>query len=71
MKKRNTGLRSISTKKRLVVGLIGLIIFATGILSLIAGRLHYSNYWGGMVFAPFAIVVGAMVMLGMIFMRRS
>ena len=35
-----------------------------------AGRLHYPNYWGGMVFAPYAVLVGAVAILGMIFMRR-
>jgi hypothetical protein len=71
MKKRNSGLRSISTKKRMVLATLGLIIFATGVLSLMAGRLYYSNHWGVMMFAPYAILVGALVIVGMIFMRPS
>jgi hypothetical protein len=27
------------------------------------GGLHYSNYWGGAVFAPFAITVGVFLLL--------
>lgn len=70
MKKRFTGLKILSPKKRVALGFVGLMVFATGVLSLMAGRLHYSNYWGGAVFAPYAIIVGGMLMVGMILMRR-
>jgi hypothetical protein len=53
------------------VGILSLILVVSGALSLMAGHLHYPNYWGGMVFAPFAVLVGAVAILGMIFMRRG
>ena len=38
----------------------GFGIFAFGALTLLAGSLHYTNFWGGLVFAPFALVIGAL-----------
>jgi len=29
-----------------------------GSLTLVSGHLHYLNWWGGLVFAPFAIFIG-------------
>lgn len=39
---------------------IGLIL--GGVAALSEGRLHYSNYWGGAVFAPLAIVFGLVIL---------
>jgi hypothetical protein len=43
---------------------LGLLCIATGALSLLAGRTHYRNVWGAPVFAPFAIFVGLLCLLG-------
>ena len=37
---------------------IGFMLVSMGALSLLTGRTHYQNYWGGPVFAPFAILAG-------------
>lgn len=42
----------------LVCGFIGLAVVIMGIATLGRGQLHYQNYWGGEVFAPFAIIIG-------------
>jgi hypothetical protein len=31
-----------------------------GVVTLLQGKLHYQNWWHAPVFAPFAIVVGAL-----------
>ena len=36
------------------------MVFALGLLTLLRGRQYYFNYWGGPVFAPFAILIGAL-----------
>ena len=38
------------------------MILGWGVLTLLGGKLHYSNVWGGMMFAPYALVVGILVM---------
>jgi multisubunit Na+/H+ antiporter MnhB subunit len=44
-------------------GFTGLVLIATGTLALLAGETHYANYWGAPVFAPFAIVVGLLILV--------
>lgn len=47
---------------RLVLALLGLALVSFALSSLFRGRLTYPNYWGGVVFAPFAIALGAFVL---------
>lgn len=39
----------------------GLAIAATGLLAVIEGRLYYQNAQFFIMFAPFAIIVGALI----------
>ncbi len=43
----------------LFCGSIGFTIVLSSLAVLGRGQLHYANYWGGQVFAPFAAVLGA------------
>lgn len=43
---------------RVLLLVAGGLLLSGGIGTLGKGSLHYSNYWGGAVFAPFAIVLG-------------
>ena len=43
---------------RIAVVIAGSILIITGIISIITGQLQYTNYWGGLVFAPVAILAG-------------
>lgn len=49
-------------KGRLFLGFAGLFIIGLGVMTLLEGKLHYQNYWHALVFAPFALVVGALVL---------
>lgn len=51
---------------RLGVVLLGLLMLATGVLVVMSGKTHFQNYWGAPVFAPFAIVIGLLIILAMI-----
>ena len=44
-----------------------LLLILTGVAALLRGRLVYSNYWGGVVFAPFAILMGVLVIWIVVF----
>jgi hypothetical protein len=44
--------------RRIGFGIISLLIVILGAGTLFQGHLQYSNWWGGIVFAPFAIIVG-------------
>jgi hypothetical protein len=44
---------------RFVGLLLGCAIIARGALRIVAGQPNYENHWGGMVFAPFGIFLGA------------
>jgi hypothetical protein len=49
--------------QQVVLGLLGLMVLGWGVLTLFGGRLHYSNVWGGMMFAPFALLIGILVIV--------
>jgi hypothetical protein len=55
----------------ILFGIVGLIITNLGVLTLLRGRLHYQNYWGGWVFAPFALVVGVLTISYAIRLRKE
>jgi hypothetical protein len=42
-----------------------------GVGTLSQGKLHYPNVWGGAVCAPFAIVVGLLVLVAGVRWRRK
>jgi hypothetical protein len=50
-------------KGRLILGFAGMLMMGLGFIILLDGKLHYQNYWHGLVFAPFALVVGALALL--------
>jgi hypothetical protein len=52
--------RPTPTRVRFFLATAGIFFIVFGALTLRAGRLHYSNYWGGSVFAPFSVIVGAL-----------
>ena len=60
-----------NTKKRpfvrAVLILIGLVLIGQGVLSITGGDLNYRNYWGGLVYAPLGILVGAFLIYLVLF----
>jgi hypothetical protein len=51
--------------------LVSISLILTGVAAVQDRRLHYPNYWGGSVFAPFAIVLGIAVFVIVIAKWRS
>lgn len=51
-------LRESKWTGRATLLVFGAILVIGGAGTLHEGGFHYSNYWGGAVFAPFAIVIG-------------
>jgi hypothetical protein len=48
--------------------IVGFIFIGAGLTTLRHGHLpFYQNWWGGMVFGPFAILFGVLFVLGAIF----
>lgn len=45
---------------RVAVVIVGAVLLVTGMSALSAGRSQYLNYWGGLVFAPIAILAGGL-----------
>jgi len=35
---------------------------ALGVVTLLQGKLHYQNYWHGAAFAPFSVLIGALIL---------
>ncbi len=70
MRKFDRGPRTFSSGKRVVLGLVGFMVLGSGIEAVMAGRLHAGNHWGAGIFAPYAVVVGVVVILVAIFVRR-
>jgi hypothetical protein len=46
---------------------IGAAIIGTGMAPLRHGNLTYESWWGGLGFAPFAIILGIIIVLAAIF----
>ena len=57
-------------KRRFALVVIGLMAICSGGLSLLGGKLHYSNYWGAPVFAPFVVLVGFLSLVGAFFLSK-
>ena len=53
--------RRSRVRAAILFAIIGFAIVNLGVLALLQGHLHYQNYWGGWVFAPFAIAGGILV----------
>jgi hypothetical protein len=47
--------------------ILGLAIGAFGVASMWRGNLSFENGWGGLFFAPFAVVFGIIFIAGAIF----
>jgi hypothetical protein len=56
---------------RLFCGIFGVVAILIGIGPMLKGEYSYSNWFGGLVFAPVAIVAGVLMILGAIFNWRS
>ena len=48
---------------RILTLFLGLALVGSGLRAMFRDRLTYSNYWGGPVFAPFAMMVGVFVLI--------
>ena len=63
-----------STRNR--IGQITLIVFSfllifTGAVHIMRGSMGWKNYWGGLVFPPFAILFGLLLIYVAIFRWRK
>jgi hypothetical protein len=45
--------------QRIMLFLAAVALLTSGLREMLRGDFHYANYWGGVVFAPVAILVGA------------
>jgi hypothetical protein len=54
--------RMVKRHSRLPGAFFGVFAVCYGVLQIMRGQLSYQNYWGGLVFAPFAIVLGVLVL---------
>ena len=47
------------------------ILMSTGVVHIIRGSMGWKNYWGGLVFPPFAIIFGLLLIYVGIFRWRK
>lgn len=47
---------------RLVFVILSLVLVLTGIMYMAKGLIGWSNYWGGLVYSPFAVLVGLLLL---------
>jgi len=53
---------------RVIAGLAGLAVFGWGVRGIsLQGDLHYRNWFGELIFAPFAILFGLVIVLSALF----
>jgi hypothetical protein len=58
MRGRNGEQIRVTPVQRFSVVLVGLILMVPGVMALIQGGLHYQDYRGLLVFAPYSMLVG-------------
>jgi hypothetical protein len=46
---------------------LGAVVIGFGLTPLRHGSVSYETWWGGLAFAPFAIIFGVIIVLGAIF----
>ena len=66
----NKASQQVWRKGALLMGFVGLWIFILGFVNSPAWATAYRNYWGGAVFAPFALLVGVIAVLFALRIRR-
>jgi len=62
-RKHRSNTLTFSRKQRAALAAVGLLVSVFGIAALARGSLHYPNWWGGAVFAPFAICIGGLAIV--------
>jgi hypothetical protein len=62
MKRSNSKSQPWTLKERAFLGLAGAMVMGLGVLTLLQGKLHYQNWWHTPAFAPFSVIVGALVL---------
>jgi hypothetical protein len=53
----------VTPVQRVSVVLVGLILMVPGFMALIQGGLHYQDYRGLLVFAPYSLLVGLVMIV--------
>lgn len=56
---------------RIAVAFAGGLVIIVAVLSMLGGELSFENYWGGLVFAPIAMLVGALALFVALFKWRN
>jgi hypothetical protein len=52
------------------LAIVGLTIVFGGVLKILNGNLHYMNYRGVLSFAPFSIIIGSLLILMALGLRK-
>ncbi len=52
---------------RALFALLGFVFLSLGLAALKTPLLSYRNWWGGLIFAPFVILFGLVIILGALF----
>jgi hypothetical protein len=52
------------------LAIVGLMIMLGGVLKILNGNLHHTNYRGVLTFAPFSIIIGSLLVLMAIRSRK-
>jgi hypothetical protein len=52
---------------RLGMVLLALFLVILGALDMLSGRTNYYNHWGHVVFAPFLILIGFLLIVAIVF----
>jgi len=49
-------------RTRTLASVLAVFLILYGVAQITGGRVSYENYWGGLVFAPFTIVLGILLL---------
>ena len=61
-----------SLRARIFLAVVGLLLLSDGLRNLLKGNLEYPNHYGAAVFAPFAVLIGLlMIIVGTLNGRRN
>lgn len=60
---RKRGRRQLTVMQRATISALGLLMAGAGVITLLRGRLEYVSFYRLAVFAPYAVVVGLLLMV--------
>ena len=70
MKNKGSNLDEWTPIARAGFAFLGVLLIGKGVLTVLGGKLNYYNFWNDPVFAPYLILAGILLVVGVVLHRK-